>query len=132
MAIEDYDCEGSSGTMNKTLSTLRNLGYSNSTKLTYSGTSNYIAVTNELRANRPVIFSGGNKGSWFIFPVYKGGHEWVCDGFNESYICGNGLLSLHMNWGWGGIYDGWYSFSGFNPGSMDFNYKSEVIINIRP
>ncbi|QNK61647.1 C10 family peptidase [Pedobacter sp. PAMC26386] len=133
VTIEEFNCEvGSSSTMDKTLNTLRNyLGYSGDIrKLNYSGTSNYDLVKNEIRANRPVIFSGGNKGNWFIFPVYKGGHEWVCDGFVETWNCGYGQLVFHMNWGWSGQYDGFYSLSGFNPGSNDFNYKSQIIVGI--
>lgn len=45
------------------------------------------------------------------------------------------LLIFHMNWGWGGLADGWYGFGSFNPtvgdNAYDFDYQSAVIVNIR-
>lgn len=58
-------------------------------------------LRNELRAGYPVIFSGD--------PELGGsGHAWVCDGFDK-----NGLFS--MNWGWGGMSDGYFDLSYLNP-----------------
>jgi len=37
-----------------------------------------------------------------------------------------------MNWGWGGIYNGFFAFNGFSPGDQEFDYKSEVVIGIKP
>lgn len=128
----DYNCDASSGTMDKTVITLHNFGYPSAHKIDYYQTSNYQTVENELSANRPVIFSGGKKGSWFIFPKYEGGHQWVCDGFRSSQNCTAGYLYLHMNWGWNGTYDGWYAFDSFKNGAGDFNYKSQVIVGIHP
>jgi hypothetical protein len=134
MTIADYNCDGSSSTMDKTVNTLRNLGYANSVrKLPYSQTSNYTTVMDELRANRPVIFSGGQQGTWFIFPRYTGGHEWVCDGFKRGENCNYSWITMHMNWGWGPYsYNGWFAFNNFNPASTSFNYQSEVIVGIHP
>lgn len=132
MTIESFDCDGSSSTMDRTGNTLRSLGYYSTQKLTYSGTSNYLVVEDELRANRPVIFSGGHQGSWFIFPVYEGGHEWICDGFRSGENCNYSTLFFHMNWGWAGQYNGWYGIGGFNPAGFDFNYKNDIIIGIHP
>lgn len=118
------------------------IGYSHpGTYLDYSGTNNYEDVVQEIDDGRPVLFRGGRKDNWFIFPVYKDGHAWVCDGFKKSKICHeNGATSylfFHMNWGWdnlleSGRYEGWYGFLDFTPGNNTFNYKSGVIINICP
>lgn len=126
------DCDKSSGTMDQTVTTLHFFGYPGAHKINYYQTSNYENVKNELRANRPVIFSGGRKGNWLIFPVFRDGHQWVCDGFRSIQDCQSGSLFFHMNWGWYGDSDGWYGFQGFNPGVHDFNYKSEVIVGIHP
>lgn len=128
----DYDCNGSSGDMDKTVSALHSLGYSSAHKIDYYQTANYETVMSELDANRPVILSGGHEGSFLVFPVYKGGHEWVCDGYVHTQNCMAGMLYFHMNWGWGGLYNGNYGLGGFNPGGMDFNYKGQAIIGIHP
>lgn len=54
----------------------------------------------ELFAGRPVLYSG------FTTSV---GHAFVCDGYD-----GNGLY--HINWGWSGMYDGYYEISVLRPG----------------
>jgi hypothetical protein len=41
-------------------------------------------------------------------------------------------LKLWMNWGWNGSYNGWYSFSNFNPGGDTYNYKVGIVTNIKP
>lgn len=58
-------------------------------------------LRDELRAGYPVVFSGD--------PEQGGmGHAWVCDGFSQD-----GLFS--MNWGWGGMSDGYFDLSYLNP-----------------
>lgn len=51
-----------------------------------------------------------------------GGHVWVCDGYRDDNF-------FHMNWGWGGLYDGY-----FNLGSLSryaFNYNQAAIVGLR-
>ncbi len=33
------------------------------------------------------------------------GHQWVCDGYDDDGL-------MHMNWGWGGSYNGWFTDNG--------------------
>lgn len=56
-------------------------------------------IYGELAAGRPVLYSGSTDLS---------GHAFVCDGYD-----GSGLF--HINWGWGGSYDGYFSLSVLNP-----------------
>jgi len=49
----------------------------------------------ELQAGRPVVYTGQSN---------NGGHAFVVDGVNESGL-------YHVNWGWGGYYDGHYDIS---------------------
>lgn len=56
-------------------------------------------IYGEVSAGRPVIYSGQSD---------AGGHEFICDGYD-----GDGLF--HINWGWGGIDDGYFSLSVLNP-----------------
>ena len=79
------------------------------------------------------MFRGGRKRSGLTWPwnYYTEGHAWVCDGFISWSDCRISTLSLYMNWGWGGSYNGLYSFSNFNPSSYTFNYQSGVVVGIR-
>jgi len=37
-----------------------------------------------------------------------------------------------MNWGWGGSYNGYYSYNNFNPAGTNFNNNKKMIYNIIP
>lgn len=51
-------------------------------------------VYTELAASRPVILGGNNA---------EGGHAFVCDGYENGFY--------HINWGWGGSYNGYFRLS---------------------
>ena len=55
--------------------------------------------------HRPIIWSGFESGE---HGVLENGHAWVCDGYNEENL-------FHMNWGWGGNDNGYYSIDILNP-----------------
>jgi hypothetical protein len=71
----------------------------------------------ELSAGRPVQYEGTD-------PT-NGGHSWVCDG-------NNGSNQLHMNWGWSGQDDGYYSATSLTPTGYDFDQHVGAIIGIMP
>ena len=56
-------------------------------------------IYSELANGRPMVYSGFSE---------DGGHTFVCDGYD-----GNGLF--HINWGWGGTNDDYFSLSVLNP-----------------
>ncbi|MDD3079148.1 MAG: thiol protease/hemagglutinin PrtT [Paludibacter sp.] len=56
-------------------------------------------IQTEIDASRPVIYSGHTLTS---------GHEFVLDGYDS-----NGLF--HINWGWGGLSNGYFEISALNP-----------------
>lgn len=60
-------------------------------------------IYKEIAEGRPVIYTGDkqNKG-------YKSGHAFVCDGYD-----GKGYF--HINWGWGGMEDGFFKLAILNP-----------------
>ena len=60
-------------------------------------------IKTELDAGRPVIYSGVG--------LESGGHEFVVDGYDTNSY-------LHVNWGWGGVGDGFYALANFG----DHNY----------
>lgn len=79
-------------------------------------------VYSELAASRPMVYTGQGSGA----------HAFVCDGYD-----GNG--KFHINWGWGGAYDGYFALSALNPagqgiGGSSGGYNSEqtIIYGIQP
>ena len=77
----------------------------------------------ELDAHRPVIYSGQGSG---------GGHCFVCDGYDADKY-------FHFNWGWGGLYDGYFKLDALAPGtggigsgSGSYNNEQQMIIGVQP
>lgn len=56
-------------------------------------------IKTELNANRPVIYAGVSQ---------DGGHQFVCDGYDSNDY-------FHINWGWGGMSDGYFRISTLDP-----------------
>lgn len=80
-------------------------------------------IYNELKENRPVMYSGAGDG---------GGHEFICDGYSE-----NGYF--HFNWGWGGMSDGYFLLTALNPTSLGigggaggYNFDQTAVIGAQP
>lgn len=74
-------------------------------------------IETDINAGRPVEYAGQD-------PT-NGGHTWVCDGYDASN-------NLHMNWGWGGASNGFFSInnlatSGYNP-----NTYHQILVGIQP
>ena len=72
-------------------------------------------LKNELDESRPILYEGYG---------FFGGHAWVCDGYDGSDY-------FHMNWGWSGIYDGYYFLDSLNP-NMSFNNNQGALFGIEP
>jgi hypothetical protein len=75
-------------------------------------------IENELNQGRPVLYSGRDTGG-------IGGHAWVCDGYDAS---GN----LHMNWGWGGMDNGYFLSTDLDPNPDNWSWSQAAIIGIKP
>ena len=80
----------------------------------------------DLDMHRPLIYSG--------HPSSGAGHAWVCDGYRTN---NDGTTEFHMNWGWGGANDGYFTIDNLNThsgpgddGSNNFVYGQCVIFNI--
>lgn len=98
-------------------------GYNSSTiqglhASSYTSSAWATLIENELNAGRVVQYAG-------FEPKNEGGHTWVCDGYNSSGL-------FHMNWGWMGIDNGYYSLSNLNPSPYTFNVDDEALIGIEP
>jgi len=142
----NYGCDGSGAQTSKIPNILVNVFNYHST-VSYQNVNAY-AVGSDLASNQPVILAGGSKEGWWIFASYKDGHAWVCDGYKSDYtvvdftdpggagieipVIGQSSTFLHMNWGWGGVYNNWFAAGNWNPGSSTFNYKTQMVSGIIP
>lgn len=76
----------------------------------------------ELQAGRPILY-GGVSG-------YLSGHAFVCDGYNTDNF-------FHINWGWSGVYNGYFNidllwpYETDIPGYNGFSYQQDAIIGIQ-
>ncbi len=86
-------------------------------------------IYDELAAKRPVYLSGTS-----VSGTSAVGHAFVCDGYD-------GEGRFHINWGWGGMSDGFFRLTLLNPddhgtggnnGSGGFNIDEGAIIGIQP
>lgn len=86
---------------------------------TYYGAEEwYQMLCNELVNGRPVIYGGVDS--------KEGGHAFVIDG------CSSDLRKFHVNWGWGGKYDGFYELDALDPQIYKFSSYQDMVINISP
>lgn len=80
-------------------------------------------IYNELRNNRPVIIGGRSANG--------GGHSFVCDGYD-------GEGNYHINWGWGGLSNGYFHINALSPSiqgiggtNSGYNNNMDAIIGIK-
>ncbi|MBQ8442175.1 MAG: C10 family peptidase [Bacteroides sp.] len=83
----------------------------------------HLLLTQELRAGRPVIYSGSNE---------KAGHAFVMDGFTTDYY-------YSINWGWGGYCNGFFLLNALVPngsgigGNEDhYNFGQSAVVGLKP
>ena len=69
-------------------------------------------LDNELVSGRPVHYAGGD-------------HSWVLDGCDSNNL-------FHMNWGWSGYDDGYFSLSNIVADGDNLTSYQEAIVGIRP
>ncbi len=67
-------------------------------------------IYNELKFGRPVLYGARTSGN--------SGHEFICDGYD-----GHGLY--HINWGWGGLSDGYFRLQALRPSSQGAGGSSD-------
>lgn len=78
----------------------------------------------ELDERRPILYAGYGSG---------GGHAFVCDGYDKEGF-------YHINWGWGGMSNGYFELDVLNPDALGigggsgggFNEGQQIIVGIKP
>lgn len=81
-------------------------------------------IYTSLQTYGPVIYDGQSTG---------GGHSFICDGYSTDGL-------FHINWGWGGISDGYFLLDVLDPyeqgigggSNSGFAWGQDIICNIRP
>lgn len=78
-------------------------------------------VYNQLKDYGPVQYSGQSN---------DGGHSFVCDGYSSDGY-------FHINWGWGGMSDGYFLLTALDPGAQGiggstsgFDFDQDIVGNV--
>ena len=87
-------------------------------RLNYDESAWLSIIEEEIQARRPIVYSGTGA---------QGGHMFNVDGVRHI----NGLW-FHINWGWGGTYDGWFTLNTLTPGGLDFSSGQSAVVRIVP
>lgn len=112
-------------TMNMLIGLIDNFGYAKSIEYLprdcYSLGEWVGILHNELINSRPVYYAGQD----------TGGHAFVVDGFRSPDY-------FHINWGWGGMSDGYFLITALDPSSQGiggsssgYNYNQEAVVGIQ-
>lgn len=81
-------------------------------KAAYSDIYWKILIRAQHMNGRPVIYSGP-------------GHAFICDGFQYPD-------HFHFNWGWGGLYDGYFYMTSLKPGGHNYTNGQDAILDAYP
>ena len=121
----NYGCNASGASTGDLVDVFRGMGYSRPGEYV-----DWSALTMRLqaRAGLPVVLKGSTSSS---------GHAWVGGGYRQTRMCsGTSYGWVSMNWGWGGLANGWYSVGTWEPragsNSPNFDRKNKMIVNVRP
>ncbi|MBQ4161435.1 MAG: thiol protease/hemagglutinin PrtT [Parabacteroides sp.] len=118
----DYSPDGSGAHTKDIPKALKNyFSFSDSVKFysrsSYSGEWNEM-ILKELKAGRAVIYSGHD-------PDGNYGHAFNLDGFDGS-------KSFHVNWGWGGKNNGYYSLDHLHDGNFGYRTNHQIVVGLIP
>lgn len=118
-----------SGAISRNIGTALKTNFKYNSNLSYEQRDYYTTdewsnlIYNELASKRPVIYGGVGD---------AGGHQFVCDGYD-----GNGYF--HINWGWGGMSDGYFQLQALDPAALGiggggggFDYGQDAMIGVQP
>lgn len=104
----DYTNNGSGSTQNLiAYAIVHNFGYDKGVRILYATNyeeeywANLLQV--ELSAGRPILYCGYTKN--------QEGHAFVCDGYDNEGL-------YHINWGWGGVSNGYFLITSLDPDSQ--------------
>lgn len=91
------------------------------TKSSYSETNWKNLIKSQIDEGKPLVYSGNSTTT---------GHAWNCDGYQDD--------EFHMNWGWGGAGNGYYTLDDLTSTATlggpenNFNQNQDMVIDIYP
>ena len=120
----DYSPEGSGAWEDDQLSALKSFGYNPGAQMFSRDETPddqwEALLQQDLNEGRPVLYTGTD---------YGGGHAFVLDGFD-------GTNKYHVNWGWGGGYDGYFTLDAMGVSnsytSFNYCYYQKMLIGVYP
>lgn len=114
---------GSSSSVARTAEALKKyFKYDSSTS--YYSRSNYSKdewldiIYKEIANGRPVLYAGMSSNN-----SNATGHAFVLTGYDSSG-------KVYVNWGWDGMYEGYYDIDLLNPGTSHYNYDQRMVVAI--
>lgn len=78
-------------------------------------------VFDELSHGRPILYGGMDPNPLSAIS----GHAFVLHGYNADGL-------VYVNWGWGGLSDGYYDIALLNPRNMSFSTTQDMVVGICP
>lgn len=118
--MADYAAEGTGANPNSQV-LYQNYGYSPANNIfmrqNYSDSYWNDMLRREIEAGNPVWYSG--------FMADYSGHAFVLDGIDDRDY-------FHVNWGWGGVYDGFFTLDALILGEYEFDYGQYALLNFVP
>ena len=124
VAVEmDYTYDGSGTSTNLAVNAfIDHMSYSDKAALvcrsSYTLDEWFSLIRNEIDQRRPVLYAAHSEG---------GGHAFVCDGYDTDG------QKFRINWGWGGYYNGYFSFDlTISEMKLSFTDSQEAIIGLAP
>lgn len=78
----------------------------------------------DLDAGQPIIYGGSTEATQYVAPT---GHCFVFDGYDADG-------KFHINWGWGGQYNGYFATSLLDSGRSNANFSNwqQAVLGIKP
>lgn len=126
-----YSTEGSGASDADILATAKSFGYDSNarilTKTTWRGTPIYsdeewaTIMLNELREGRPLVYTGYTRQSGEF-----AGHAFNVDGYDAIDNV------YHVNFGWGGYWNGYYTLNYFGKEDYVFNIFQSMFVGLKP
>ena len=118
-SMMDYTIGSSAAFMSDQLSGIKKFGYNQEAKLLsrsdYSDEEWMGLIIEDLSAQRPVIYCGRS-----VTMI----HNFILDGYDGS--------KFHVNWGWDGMYDGYYALDAMNGGGFTPTYGHQMLHGVQP
>lgn len=130
--IVSYDAERATGRTSRAANSFNDIFDYNAEKRNYNKNSDFNLIKSQIDARRPVYLRGNHQSTLIEWM----GHAWVCDGYQITTSCGHTNNKLHMNWGWYGTGNGFFTYNNWEvdgpDGLRDYQYFNDIILDIYP